>query len=225
MDCSNHPGTPAITSCAICGKSICMECERRLGTQIVCETCMVREKNRPAGNMEQIQNPTAASASGFAQPMSSEIVKPNIGMAILYGLGAAIAGAFVWDKIVFFTHFKLGLVAVGIGILVGIAVLKGAKGGYSKVLPIIGAVLAGFGILLGEYLLLGDLLSQKLAEEATNGEHLAYSGQLLFSMLVFPKYLFGGGMSIMSWIFVLIGIYEGWKIPSRAADTAFSHEK
>ncbi|WP_319586115.1 hypothetical protein [uncultured Desulfobulbus sp.] len=186
---------------------------------------MTREKNRPAGNTDQNQNITVTPETIVVNQAPSEIVQPNIGMAILYGLIAAVASAFIWDKIVFFTHYKLGLVAVIIGVIVGIAVLKGAKGGHSKALPIIGAVLAGFGILLGEYLLLGDLLGSEVAKDTVNGKHLSYSGQLLVSMFIFPKYLFGGGMSPMSWVFILIGIYEGWKIPSRAADGAFSSEK
>lgn len=226
MDCSTHSGIPASTTCTICNKPICMDCERRLGAQILCESCMTREKNRPAGITNQTQNGAASPESGFARPVSVELAKPNIGMAVLYGFIAAIIGAVIWDKIVFYTHFKLGLVAIGIGIIVGLGVLKGAKSGYSKALPIIGAVMAGFGILLGEYLLLGDMISAEVAKKAIDGQHLSYSGQLFLSMLAFPSYLTDTQMmNPLDWIFVLIGVYQGWKLPARAADSAFSHEK
>jgi len=45
-----------------------------------------------------------------------------------YGMGAAILGAIVWYAIREITQLEIGLVAIGIGILVGIAVKRGAGG-------------------------------------------------------------------------------------------------
>ena len=44
------------------------------------------------------------------------------------GLLAAIAGATVWIVIVRVTHYEIGLVAIGVGLLVGAAVRRGSGG-------------------------------------------------------------------------------------------------
>jgi hypothetical protein len=46
----------------------------------------------------------------------------------LYGAGAALAGTIAWFLIMKLTKSEFGLLAIGVGLLVGIAVRKGARG-------------------------------------------------------------------------------------------------
>jgi hypothetical protein len=64
------------------------------------------------------------------------------------GLAAALVGAVVWAVVTVTTKYQVGLVAIGIGALVGFAVRIGNGG---KAFGILGAFLALFGCALGNY--------------------------------------------------------------------------
>jgi hypothetical protein len=49
-------------------------------------------------------------------------------VAALFGLGAGIAGAFVYFAVIYFGHLEVGIVAILIGYMVGYAVRKGTGG-------------------------------------------------------------------------------------------------
>src|SRR5262245_30998852 len=49
-------------------------------------------------------------------------------MALVYGGGAALAGSVVWYLVARFMGMELGIIAIGVGLLVGIAVRKGSRG-------------------------------------------------------------------------------------------------
>ncbi|AHG89019.1 hypothetical protein J421_1482 [Gemmatirosa kalamazoonensis] len=63
------------------------------------------------------------------------------GRAVLYGLGAAIAGAVVYYAVVAITDFEIGIVAILIGYMVGWAVRKATGGRGARGFQILAAVL------------------------------------------------------------------------------------
>jgi hypothetical protein len=66
----------------------------------------------------------------------------------LAGLVAAIIGAIVWAVVTFTTKYQIGFMALGVGALVGFALRIGNGG---KTFGILGAFLALFGCILGNY--------------------------------------------------------------------------
>ena len=48
--------------------------------------------------------------------------------ALAFGAGAAALGTIVWSLIINLLNMELGLIAIGVGLLVGVAVRKGARG-------------------------------------------------------------------------------------------------
>ena len=153
---------------------------------------------------------TALTTHGV--PMAS--TKPNfldVLKATALGGIAAIVGAFIWDKFVFYTHIEFGLIAVGIGILVGVAVAIGAGGKKGTSLQIISALLSLFGMMLGYALIISDALANLPASSPNSQLAGAGAGMRLFvSLFALPFYF---TQSPLSLLFIAIGVYEGWKLP------------
>ncbi len=72
----------------------------------------------------------------------------NAGLATSYGLAAALIGAAIWAAITVATNFRIGFMAVGVGLLCGFAVGKFGRGS-GPVFGVIGAACALFGCALG----------------------------------------------------------------------------
>ncbi len=67
----------------------------------------------------------------------------NLAMGLVFGAAAAIAGAAVWAGVTIVTHYEIGWLAWGIGVLVGFACVLGAKKPSVK----LGATSASLAIL------------------------------------------------------------------------------
>ncbi len=126
--------------------------------------------------------------------------------AIGAGLMAAVIGAVLWDKFVFYTHIQFGLVAVFIAYGVAVAVKK-AAGGHNDGLSWVGAALAAFCMLLGYVLLANDaVMADREASVRFGSIPLLVRVPLMFPLVVKT-------LDLMDWVFVAIGVYEGWKVP------------
>lgn len=86
----------------------------------------------------------------------------GMGMSAVLATLAGLAGAAVWAAIIYYTHYELGLIAWGIGALVGAAAFAGA-GGYAgtstgamaavvTILSIVGGKYAGAHFMVNEFL-------------------------------------------------------------------------
>lgn len=144
--------------------------------------------------------PEAVEAEAAAAP------RPNFGLAVAAGLGAAVAGAMGWALFTYATNYELGLIAVAIGALVGVAVRKAGHGDTAN-FAILGAVCAALGCLLG--IVLCDVAF--LAKEM---------GRPFFFVL--SQLGVGGSVSLaieagdaMELLFVAIAIWEGFKFSVR----------
>ena len=77
----------------------------------------------------------------------------------LAGLAAAIIGAIIWAVVTVTTKYQIGWMAVGVGVLVGFALRIGNGG---KLFGFLGAFLALFGCILGNYFSLVALAAAEL---------------------------------------------------------------
>jgi hypothetical protein len=78
---------------------------------------------------------------------------PSVGV----GLVTAVVGAVLWAVLVNVTHYKIGYAAVGLGLLVGLAMARTAPAW--RPLPFVAAVVALFGCLLGDALVDATVLA------------------------------------------------------------------
>ena len=93
-----------------------------------------------------------AATSGYEPSPLTPEPAGNIGLALLAGLVAALAGGLAWGLIVKWTDYEVGVVAWAIGFLTAAAVLRAAGGWKSAELQVVAVVSALLGILLGKYL-------------------------------------------------------------------------
>jgi hypothetical protein len=126
----------------------------------------------------------------------------NFALAAVAGIGAAVVGAILWAVFTYATNYELGLIAVAIGALVGIAVRKAGNGDTAN-FAILGALCAALGCALG--IVLCDIA---VYASVTGGSFLD----------AFSTLGIGGSLSLageaadpMDLLFVAIAIYEGFK--------------
>lgn len=145
-------------SCQLCRRPIVSE-YFQLGGAVVCSACAAALPASPLGRGRPVQ-------------------------ALLYGLGAAVLGSVLWYAIVQVIHQTWGWLALGVGLLVGRAVRKGAQG-------------------------LGGVRYQLLAMALT---YASIGGAYVARGLSFAAPLQGGTRNLMGLIIVGIAIYEAGTI-------------
>lgn len=132
----------------------------------------------------------------------------NLVLGILAGFLAALVCGVAWAAITAITGWRIGLVAIFVGMGVGIAVRKAGKG-LDTIFGVTGAVLAFFAIFSGN--LLTHCWNTAVAE------HVNVFFIVLW-VLAHPTVIVEDVMqsfNLFDIVFYLIGIYEGYKFSFR----------
>ena len=133
--------------------------------------------------------------------------RQSLPLAVLAGAAAAVLGAAAWGGITALTGWRIGLVAVGVGLLVGFAVRKAGKG-IDRRFSVVGAVFSLLGCFLGNLLAVCMYLSKD------QGIPLAD----LLPALTNPRFvveLTKASFSPMDLLFYAIAVYEGYRFSLR----------
>ena len=87
MNCANHPDRERTAFCQNCGKPLCPECTRTVGTAVFCEPCLAAKLAGtgapPAGGSYPASDPGAPYTGSIPPPPLSG--EPNPGLAALLG--------------------------------------------------------------------------------------------------------------------------------------------
>lgn len=141
----------------------------------------------------------------------------SLPVALVAGIGAAIVSAIIWAAITIVTEYQIGWMAVGVGVLVGLAVRCGK--GVDRVYSVVGAALALIGCILGNFFSIVGFVAK---QEQMN----------VFSILGAIDYLKVPSVMIeasspMDLLFYGIAMYEGYKLSVRSitADEAESAQE
>ena len=129
-------------------------------------------------------------------------------LGILGGLFAAIVAGGLWALIAFATGYMFGIAAIGVGFLVGLAVRFLGKG-IDPSFGIVGAVLALFGCLLGNFLTVVIFASQ-----LEGVPFLSIMLGFISSPGLIPEVL-AETFNPMDLLFYGLAIYQGYKISLR----------
>ncbi|MFD8482543.1 hypothetical protein [Kitasatospora sp. NPDC059673] len=99
-----------------------------------------------------------------APPVAPKVpVVKNVPLAVLAGIGAALAAALLYGFIVKALERELSVMAIGIGAAVGFAV--GKVGGAHRALPPVAAVITLLGVFFGELFGLALMVHEKLGAD------------------------------------------------------------
>ena len=116
------------------------------------------------------------------------------------GLAAAIIGAIAWAIVTVTTKYQIGWMAIGVGALVGFALRIGNGG---KAFAILGAFLAIFGCVLGNYF--------SLIAFASAQQHIPFFTLLNSADLAKVVSIMWDDLWSSSILFYAIAVYEGYK--------------
>jgi hypothetical protein len=94
------------------------------------------------------------------QEIEQQTSSPNLGGGVVLGALAAAVGSAVWYSIAAGAEGEFGVVAIGIGWLVGKAVVLGSGNKRGPLLQLAAGVLAGAAILGGQCLILNHRVSK-----------------------------------------------------------------
>ena len=206
MACATHPGTSAVAACTRCDRPICDDCRKALDGRPYCASCVAELEAKLAAPPAAPAAPATPAASVEAAPLVPEAgPSPN---AVAYTVAAGIVGALAWYGITEITSMKLGLVAIGVGWLVGRAAVLGAGGG-GKSLALVSLAVGVSAMALGEYLILNHEVRAFLSEQNPDAS-LAW---FLSPAKLFPIYTDSFG--VLDAVFYAIGAWEAWRQPAK----------
>lgn len=149
----------------------------------------------------------------------------KFGRAALFGFGAALVGAVVWYAIRAATGYEIGLVALFIGIIVGMAVRKGSMSAGGRryqilalILTYISITMANIPEIISAVAKSGESSASAAATAASSAppsavEFIVALGFLFLLALVSP--FLAGFENILGIIIIGFGLYQAWKINTR----------
>ncbi len=131
--------------------------------------------------------------------------------ALGFGAAAAVAGALVYWFVRVQFHIEIGLVAIGVGYVVGAAVRRGSKGVGGRGFQIMAVILTYLAITM-QYL--PDVIS---AVHPDGFIGWLFAGPLIFGFALAEPFL-GGFANILGIIILGVGLWEAWKLAGSNAN-------
>ncbi|HTG53544.1 MAG TPA: LIM domain-containing protein [Gemmatimonadaceae bacterium] len=178
---------PSGMTCANCGKPI-TDTYYTVRDKPICEECK--------------QKADAGIAAHFAKGRSSDA----FGKAVLYGIGAGIAGAFVYFLVEVITKYELALVALAIGWAVGRAIQVAAKGVGGRRYQILAVVIT--------YLSIGAAYGMIIMHDRPDSTVFEF----IFATIAGPILVVvaSGASGILSAIIIGVGLRTAWQMTAGA---------
>ena len=141
-----------------------------------------------------------------------EFVTDALSPAVIGGVLASILGGAIWGAIVIFTGYEVGIVAWGIGLLSGAAVVLFTRGKKGLPLQVIAVISGIAGIGVGKYVSFYYFLKQAISDEYGANVAAQLSILSVHTFQLFSKNftsLFGG----FDILWVVLAVITAWRIP------------
>ena len=159
--CYYHPLAASAGSCIQCGLPACADCLEQVGDRTVCRGCAGAFKARLAqqapafapgappayGTPPASVYGTPAPAYGAASVGMNPSDKKELWIGIVLALVIGIIGAVIIEKILFYAHFGLSLLYIGMGYGIGWGIHRATgRGGPGLALLAVGIMIACLGV-------------------------------------------------------------------------------
>jgi hypothetical protein len=187
----NPPKTPARADvCAQCGKTLTEADRVMLADRAFCRSCY-----------ESLRR----EIEGAVTAMSSDVNYPAATLGAILG-GAA--GTLLWWGFTVVTKIGFGLVAVAIGVLVGLGTVRFSGNKRSSGLQMLSVIVALASYFVATYLVNMTFLNRAFAQRG-NATHVPFPPVSPDSFVRVVSLNFG----LMDLVFLGIVVYEAWRIP------------
>lgn len=209
--CYNHPSVPSSASCVQCGMAFCKDCLEAVAGRPVCKGCLpaMRASVEQQMAFAPPSSPSAAPPGAYPgyAPQTAAMAVPAPaadGKALLIGIGLSlligIAGAVLIEKILFYGHFDLSLLYIGLGYGIGWGLHRIiGRGGSGLALVAVGVMVASLGV--SHLVQAQDVLTA--ARAAGNADMTTTLGD------VFPFVIEKAG--IMHWVCIAFGLFSCYR--------------
>ena len=139
-----------------------------------------------------------------------ETQNPNMPMATICGMLAAVIAGAAWFLLTILTKYQVGYVAIGMGFIIGYAVIWGAGKKRGVSLQILSGAITLVTLLVSQYVLELYYIRKYLLEQ--KAEFPGYNGQWIFVSPFSPEVLkdMFSPIGIFIWA---IGIYFAYSLP------------
>jgi hypothetical protein len=136
--------------------------------------------------------------------------------ALRLGALAALAGSVGWIVVSKVTGYEVGIVAIGVGWLVGRAVRKGAGGFGGTRYQVMAMLLTYSAIAFASLPAIFEALRQSPKHGAAAAASQVGLGPMIWAWamllgIAFASPFLAGPGNFMGWIIIAIGLYEAWK--------------
>ena len=157
------------------------------------------------------EHPATLSEPELLMAMDRLRSRQRLGLAIVAGMLAAIAGAVIWAAATISTGYQIGWLAIIVGVLVGMAV-RIAGNGFDRVFGITAALLSLFGCALGNLLTVAYFIAR-----AEGIPYLKFLNDIDLDMAV---QLTIANFNPMDLLFYLFAVYFGYRYAIREVTEA-----
>lgn len=172
----------------------------------------------PAKGAELVIEDSLAARQADAVASYAAVERPPSVMGALGGgLGAALIGATIWWLLIRTTGYELGLIAILVGVLAGLGVVK--LGGRGPMMQIIGGLCAVLGIVAGKVLYYYAGFDESIAEQLVKETGMSLEQAKTAVQMSRDAGVLDLGTYIkesttaMSVLMMAFGLFEGWRIP------------
>jgi len=160
----------------------------------------------PAPSASGTPAATGAARARLEAGIARLRAEQNLAGGLVAGLAASLAGAVIWAVVTDATGYQIGWMAIGVGVLVGMAVRTFGKG-LDSAFGVLGAVLSLLGCVAGNLFAIVGLVAEQ--------QQIPFMSVVQRLDVELIGELMGIGFSPMDLLFYGIALYEGYKLSFR----------
>jgi len=136
--------------------------------------------NKPKSTPLAVCKPCANALERLYQAETEDL---NLAGGLVLGFGAAIMSSLIWFGFVVVTNYQVGLIAIGVGWLIGQAVVRGAGQKRSPILQAGSLGITLIAMCSSEYLIVRHFGVQALADQGITGIPLILPIEIILDIL------------------------------------------